>query len=80
MLISCMVTMQLICTFVFTCAKSRFSHDAGHIYILLKHFRYTVSGGFKQMYKLRRPVTHSKCKIEDAMIYKGFTVSCNTTK
>ena len=27
------------------------------------------------MYKLSRPVTHSKCKIEDAMIYKGFTVS-----
>ena len=27
-LISCIVTMQLICTFVFPYAKSRFSHDA----------------------------------------------------
>ena len=30
-LISCMVTTQLICTFVFTHAKSRFSHDAAHL-------------------------------------------------
>ena len=30
-LISCMVTAQLICTFVFTYAKSRFSHDATHM-------------------------------------------------
>ena len=30
-LISCMVTMQLVCTFVFTYAKSRFSHDAAHM-------------------------------------------------
>ena len=30
-LISCAVTIQLICTFVFAYAKSRFSHDAAHI-------------------------------------------------
>ena len=27
----CTVTAQLICTFVFTYAKTRFSHDAAHI-------------------------------------------------
>ena len=30
-LISCAVTAQLICTFVFAYAKSRFSHDTAHI-------------------------------------------------
>ena len=30
-LISCPVTMQLICAFVFAYAKSRFSHDTAHI-------------------------------------------------
>ena len=30
-LISCTVTAQLICIFVFTHANSRFSHDAAHI-------------------------------------------------
>ena len=30
-LISCEVTVQLICVFVFTYAKSRFSHDVAHI-------------------------------------------------
>ena len=30
-LISCMFTMQLICTFVLAYAKSGFSHDAGHL-------------------------------------------------
>ena len=29
-LISCAVTAQLICAFVFTYAKFRFSHDAAH--------------------------------------------------
>ena len=29
-LISCTVTVQLICTFVFANAKSMFSHDAAH--------------------------------------------------
>ena len=28
------------------------------------------------MYKLPRPEIHSKCKIEDGLIYKGLTVSC----
>ena len=31
MLISCAVTVQLICVFVFAYAKSRFSHEAAHI-------------------------------------------------
>ena len=31
-LISCAVTVQLICIFVFTFAKSRFSHDAAHLH------------------------------------------------
>ena len=31
MLISCAVTAQLICAFVFAYAKSRFSHDVAHI-------------------------------------------------
>ena len=31
-LISCVVTTQLICAFVFTYAKSRFSHDAARIF------------------------------------------------
>ena len=30
-LISCAVTVQLICVFVFAYAKSRFSHDVAHI-------------------------------------------------
>ena len=30
-LISCAVTLQLICTFVFEFAKFRFSHDAAHM-------------------------------------------------
>ena len=30
-LISCMVTAQLICAFVYEHAKSRFSHDAAHL-------------------------------------------------
>ena len=29
-LISCAVTMQIVCTFVFAYAKSRFSHDVAH--------------------------------------------------
>ena len=29
--ISCTVTLQLICTFVFAYSKSRFSHDAAHL-------------------------------------------------
>ena len=31
--ISCAVTAQLICVFVLAYAKSRFSHDATHIYL-----------------------------------------------
>ena len=31
-LISCAITAQLICTFVFAYAKSRFSHEAAHMY------------------------------------------------
>ena len=31
MLISCLVTAQLICAFVFAYAKIRFSHDAAHL-------------------------------------------------
>ena len=30
------VTAKLICVFVFAYAKSRFSHDAAHMYILIK--------------------------------------------
>ena len=30
-LISCVVTAQLICAFVFAYAKSRFSHEAAHM-------------------------------------------------
>ena len=30
-LMSCVVTAQLICAFVFAYAKNRFSHDAAHI-------------------------------------------------
>ena len=32
-LISCVVTVQLICAFVFAYAKSRFSNDAAHLMI-----------------------------------------------
>ena len=32
-LISCAVTMQLICAFVLAYAKSRFSHDLTHVFI-----------------------------------------------
>ena len=34
-LISFAVTAKLICVFVFACAKSRFSHDAAHMYSVL---------------------------------------------
>ena len=36
MLISCMVTAQLICTFVFAYAKSKSSHDAAQIVQIIK--------------------------------------------
>ena len=35
MLISCAVSAQLICAFVFVYAKSRFSHEVAHIYMAL---------------------------------------------
>ena len=35
-LISCAVTAQLICVFVFAYVKSQFSHEAAHIIISLK--------------------------------------------
>ena len=35
-LISCMVTAQLFCAFVFAYAKSRFSHDAAHMVAISK--------------------------------------------
>ena len=38
-LISYIVTEQLICTFVFAYAKSRFSHDAAHTFFLAFQFR-----------------------------------------
>ena len=41
-LISCTVTMQLICAFVFAYAKSRFSHDAAHIKVKYCIFFITV--------------------------------------
>ena len=34
-LISCAVTEQLICTFVFAYAKCKFSHDAAHTWVTL---------------------------------------------
>ena len=33
-LISCAVTAQLICVFVFASAKSRFSHNETHMYLV----------------------------------------------
>ena len=47
-LISCAVTAQLICVFVFAYAKSRFSHDAAHLDVQLlvcplRNFRYLDS-------------------------------------
>ena len=38
-LISCVVTLQLICPFVFAYAESRFSHDAAHLMTMI-----TISG------------------------------------
>ena len=35
-LISCVVTIHLICAFVFAYAKSRFSHDPAHFIIILR--------------------------------------------
>ena len=35
-LIRCVVTAHLICAFVFAYAKSRFSHDAAHIFQLFQ--------------------------------------------
>ena len=35
-MISCAVTAQMICTFVFIYAKIRFSHDGAHILLYLK--------------------------------------------
>ena len=37
-LISCPVTSQLICSYVFTYAKSRFSHDVVYIVLYRKFF------------------------------------------
>ena len=36
-LISCAITGQLICAFVFTSAKSRFSHEAAHMCLHVFH-------------------------------------------
>ena len=47
-LISCPVTTQLICAFVFACAKSRFSHDATQLAYLESHF-YFVKLWFTQV-------------------------------
>ena len=38
MLISCVVTAQLICVFVFAYAKSRFSHDVAQFCVKINHF------------------------------------------
>ena len=51
-LISCMVTAQLICTFAFAYAKSRFSHDATQL--CNQHFtlaeNYINSNIYKEIY------------------------------
>ena len=40
-LISFVVTAKLICIFVFAYAKSRFSQDTAHVYLMImKHFAY----------------------------------------
>ena len=41
-LISCTVTVQLICTFVFANAKIRFSHDAAHLTVHTKLNLYSL--------------------------------------
>ena len=44
-LISCTVTTQLICVFVFTYANNRFPNDAAHINLGVN----TVSSGFEKV-------------------------------
>ena len=55
MLISCAVTMQLICAFVFVNAKSRFSHGAAHFMPsrLHKEFEHV-----RLMYTPRTPLSY----------------------
>ena len=54
MLISCMVTGQLICTFLFAYAKSRISHDAAHTILLVL----PCKGAFDTFFQSDNIITH----------------------
>ena len=53
MLISCLVTAQLICAFIFVCAKRRFSHEANYFIfryeVLKSHIKETNEDLYKEL-------------------------------
>ena len=83
-LISCAVTAQLICAFVFACAKSRFPHDAVHEFIVsvlpfpLMIFKLSISLG-KNSIKLPCLISFSWLSIF-FMTKKRKLVSCASNR
>ena len=78
-LISCAVTAQLICVFVFAYAKSRFSHDEAHMSVSSIRTCFTLA--FVCLLKMhlcdRSLIRHvggnfekSKCKVQCKVQYK----------
>ena len=63
MLISCAVTAQLLCAFVFAYAKSRFSHDAALVKLVKVHCKHSklVTACFVHLPLTRRLRSYQKC-------------------
>ena len=60
-LISCVVTAQLICGFVFACAKSGFSHDVAHTIKVAKNEGNDQSA-LKHSSSAPLVFSHAKCR------------------
>ena len=68
-LISCVVTAQLICVFVFAYAKTRFSHDAAHIlWILDKNLKIILFLSIRGMFKNNVDFCYKKLSSQHRLI------------
>ena len=68
-LISCVVTAQLICVFVFAYAKNRFSHDAAHIlWILDKNLKIILFLSIRGMFKNNVDFCYKKLSSQHRLI------------
>ena len=69
-LISCAVTVQLICVFVFAYAKSRFSHNKAHMITLLAHLSRRLIGELivYQWSGVRRPSSASSTMLKHLLL------------